>query len=211
MFTNRVEAGKLLADQLTYLKASLDTVVLGLPRGGVVVAHEIAKALELPLDVIVVRKLGVPGQPELAMGAVGEEDALVVNRDVLRAIHVPDAEFDDVEARERHEVEKRANLYRSARSRAPLKGKTVIIVDDGIATGSTARAACQVARAHGAGKIILAVPVAPQGWEERFENDADEMLSLMSPRDFMAVGEWYQDFRQVTDDEVVHLLNPAAT
>ncbi len=181
-------------------------VVLGLPRGGVPVALEVARALDAPLDVIVVRKLGVPIQPELAMGAIGEGGARVINDDIVRLAHVSSAEVAEVESRERIELDRRASRFRGYRPRRPLSGRTAIIVDDGIATGSTARAACQVARAQGATWIVLAVPVAPPDWADRLRTDADELVCVDTPRSFRAVGEFYADFSPTTDDEVVECL-----
>ena len=171
---------------------------------------EVAKALGVPLDVIVVRKLGVPVQPELAMGAIGEDGARFINDEVVRLAHVSPAELADVEARERIELDRRAARFRRARPRRPLDGRTAIVVDDGIATGSTAQAACQVARAHGAARIVLAVPVAPPDWTDRFRDDADELICIETPALFHAVGEFYADFSATTDQEVVDCLEAAA-
>jgi predicted phosphoribosyltransferase/dienelactone hydrolase len=179
-----------------------DVVVLGLPRGGVPVAAEVARSLGVPLDVIVVRKMGVPWQPELAMGAVGEQGVRVLNNDVVRQTRVTDRELAEISAREMRDVDSRAAKYRGSRTRVPLEGRTVVIVDDGIATGATARAACQVAREHGAAHIVLAVPVAPVGWERGFEGFADECVAVETPKNFMAVGAHYRDFDATSDDEV---------
>ena len=205
LFADRVDAGRQLGRRLEPLRGS-EVVVVGLPRGGVVVAAEVARALGAPLDVIVVRKLGVPYQPELAMGAVGENGVRIINLRVLQAARVTDAELAAVEARERAELERRARRFRGDRPRVPLAGRTVVVVDDGIATGSTAKAACQVARAHGAGHVVLAVPVAPGDAAATIGRDADEVVCLETPRDFYAIGQWYGDFTQVGDDEVVGLL-----
>jgi len=204
-FVNRVDAGRRLAERLQHFRGE-PVVVLGLPRGGVPVAFEVARALRAPLDVIVVRKLGVPYQPELAMGAIGEDGIRVLNTDVIDSTQVSERELAAVEARERVELERRARRFRSERPRQPLAGRTAIIVDDGIATGSTARAACQVARAHGATRVVLAVPVAPPGWTSRFAADADELIALETPEQFFGVGQFYEDFSQTTDDEVVSYL-----
>jgi len=204
-FVNRVDAGRRLAERLQYLSGET-LVVLGLPRGGVPVALEVASALDAPLDLILVRKLGVPRQPELAMGAIGEDGIRVLNDEVIGITQVSEQELAAVEARERTELERRARRFRGDRPRQPLEGRTAIIVDDGIATGSTARAACQVARAHGATRIVLAVPVAPPGWMTRFEAGADELIALETPEPFLAVGQFYEDFSQTTDDEVVCYL-----
>jgi len=208
-FLDRVDAGRRLAQRVEHLQGE-DVVVLGLPRGGVPVARQVADALHAPLDVIVVRKLGVPFQPELGMGAIGEDDALVVNEDIVRLAGVTDEELVAVEARERTELERRARRFRGSRPRTSLEGRTALIVDDGIATGSTARAACQVARAHGARRVVLAVPVAPRGWEARIGRDADELIAVATPESFGAVGQFYLDFSQTTDAEVVACLDPEA-
>ena len=182
---------------------TLGVVILGLPRGGVPVAFEVARALDAPLDVIVVRKLGVPFQPELAMGEGG---ARIVDREVVSATRVSEAEFAVVEERERVELGQRARRFRGKRPRISLEGRTVVVVDDGIATGSTARAACQVARAQGATRVILAVPVAPPSSVEWLSGDADEVISLDTPEPFFGVGQFYSDFSQIKDTEVVDLL-----
>jgi putative phosphoribosyl transferase len=211
-FTDRVQAGRRLAEHMRTMDlGGDDVVVLGLPRGGVPVAAEVAAALDAPLDVIVVRKLGVPFQPELAMGAIGEDGVRVVNNDIVRMANVTEREMAEVEAAERIELDRRARRFRGERPRLDVTGRTVLIVDDGIATGSTAKAACQVARAHGAGRVILAVPVAPPDVAARFAVDADAIEVLATPESFYAVGQFYDDFSQTTDDEVVHLLAEAAT
>jgi putative phosphoribosyl transferase len=208
-FADRADAGRQLAARLEHLRGE-PVVVLGLPRGGVPVALEVAQALGAPLDVIVVRKLGVPFQPELGMGAVGEEGVRVLNREVIRAARVPADEVAAVQAREQAQVEARATRYRVHRAREPLAGRVAVVVDDGIATGSTARAACQVARAHGAARVVLAVPVAPRGWQARIAGAADELVCVDTPRDFFAIGQFYADFSQTTDDEVIACLQRAA-
>jgi putative phosphoribosyl transferase len=207
-FVDRVDAGRRLATRLGHLGGE-PVVVLGLPRGGVPVAFEVARALDAPLDVIVVRKLGVPFQPELAMGAIGEDGVRVINDEVVRLAGVSEADLARVEARERLELERRAQRFRGDRARHRLEGRTAVIVDDGIATGSTARAACQVARAHGAARVVLAVPVAPPGWTERMAGDADELIALDTPDPFFAIGRFYEDFSQTSDDEVVACLERA--
>jgi uncharacterized protein (TIGR00369 family) len=207
-FRNRADAGRQLASRLLPLKGK-DVVVLGLPRGGVAVAAEVARALEAPLDVILVRKLGVPVQPELGMGAIGEGDARVINADVVRYARVSEADISAVEQRERAELERRIKRFRGDAPRVPLEGRTAILVDDGVATGSTARAACQVARAQGAARVVLAVPVAPPSVSATLADDADEVICLETPERFMAIGEWYEDFSQTSDEEVVSLLRAA--
>jgi putative phosphoribosyl transferase len=205
LFVDRADAGRRLAERLGHLQAD-DVVVVGLPRGGVPVAFEVAEALDAPLDVIVVRKLGVPAQPELAMGAIGEDGVRVVDRDIVHAARVRDHEMAAVEARERVELERRARRFRGDRPRVPLTACTVVVVDDGIATGSTAKAACQVARADGARRVVVATPVAPPGWTVRLEDTADELVAVATPARFHGVGQWYDDFTQTTDEEVVASL-----
>ena len=207
-FHDRSDAGRQLASRLLPLRGE-DVVVLGLPRGGVAVAAEVARALSAPLDVILVRKLGVPVQPELGMGAIGEGDARVINADVVRYAGVSEAEITAVERRERFELERRIKRFRGDTPREPLAGRIAVLVDDGIATGSTARAACQVARAQGAARVVLAVPVAPPSSEAALAGDADELVCLETPHRFLAIGEWYEDFSQTRDEEVVSLLRAA--
>ena len=190
--------------------ATPQPVVLGLPRGGVPVAAEVARVLGAPLDVLVVRKVGVPWQPEVAMGAVGEEGATVRNPDVVRVAAVDEETVRAGERRERAEVERRALLFRGGRPPVPLAGRTALIVDDGIATGATVRAACAIARARGAARVVVAVPVAAPDALAALragpDPDADAVVSLAAPDDFMAVGMHYLDFRQTSDEEVIRIL-----
>jgi len=209
LFRDRRDAGKRLAARLEHLRGT-DPVVLGLPRGGVPVAAEVARALGAPLDVIVVRKLGVPFQPELGMGAIGEGGVRVLNEQVIRLTGATADEIAGVEERERAEVTRRARLFRGDRPSVPLAGRTVIVVDDGIATGGTARAALQVARGHGAARIVLAVPVASPDAIQLLSADADEIICLETPQTLWAIGRWYEDFTQTRDDEVVGMLAQAA-
>ncbi|MFO7689347.1 MAG: phosphoribosyltransferase [Cryobacterium sp.] len=208
VFTDRVEAGRCLAEELEYLRGH-DIVVLGLPRGGVPVAFEVAAVLDAPLDVIVVRKLGVPFQPEWAMGAIGENGVRIVNAEVLAVTGVTPEQLDVVERRERDELTQRLTRFRSGRDPLSLSDKIAVIVDDGIATGATARVACQVARRLGAARVILAVPVAPADTVREI-TEADEVVCVSTPRIFEAVGLHYRDFTTTTDDEVVALLDAAA-
>lgn len=210
LFADRSDAGRQLAQQLLHLRGT-DVVVVGLPRGGVPIAYEVAQALEAPLDVIVVRKLGVPYQPELGMGAIGEDGVQVLNQRVLRSVSVSERQLQSVIKREQVEMERRAQRFRGTRAPLPLVGRTVVVVDDGIATGSTARAACQVARAHGAETVILAVPVAPRGWTVKPGDDADELVCVAQPAGFRAIGQFYHDFTQTSDAEVVACLEAAHT
>ncbi|WP_073947517.1 phosphoribosyltransferase family protein [Streptomyces kebangsaanensis] len=209
LFTDRVEAGRLLAARLEHLRGR-DVVVLGLPRGGLPVAAAVAEALGAPLDVCLVRKLGVPSHPELGMGAIGEDGVRVLGQDVLRQAHVQPEALARVEERERRELERRSARYRGERPPAAVVGRTVVIADDGVATGSTARAACRTVRARGAARIVLAVPVAPPDWTDRLAGEADELVCLATPADFFAVGQFYADFAQLDDEDVVTWLRRAA-
>ena len=209
VFADRDDAGRRLAARLGHLRGE-PVVVLGLPRGGVPVAYQVAQALAAPLDVIFVRKLGVPFQPELGMGAVGEDGVRVLNPEVVHASGVSGDELAAVQAREQAAVQARAARYRVRRPREPLHGQVAVVVDDGNATGSTARAACQIARAHGAARVVLAVPVAPPGWQARIGAVADELVCVDTPRGFFAIGEFYARFPQVSDDEVIACLERAA-
>ncbi|WP_040796562.1 phosphoribosyltransferase [Nocardia higoensis] len=209
MFADRSDAGRRLAAQLRPFRGR-DVVVLGLPRGGVPVAFEVARALEAPLDVIVVRKLGVPHQPELAFGAIGEDDVRVINSIVVERAGLTDEAMATVQRRQREELTRRVDRFRGIRPRISLAGRTAVIVDDGIATGATARAACQVARAHGAARVVLAVPVGARETLAALAKSADEVICLDTPEQFFAVGQWYENFEQTTDDEVADLLQRAA-
>jgi putative phosphoribosyl transferase len=208
VFADRADAGRQLGQRLQHLRGT-DVVVLGLPRGGVQVAAEVAAALDAPLDVIVVRKLGVPSMPELAMGAIGEGDVRIVLPETVRRAGVTPEAFDAVESRERAELQRRAERFRGDQPRVRLAGRTAVVVDDGIATGSTARAACQVARAQGAARVVLAVPVAPADWTRGLSDAADELIALSTPKHLQAIGLWYSDFSQSSDDEVVGWLRSA--
>jgi putative phosphoribosyl transferase len=209
-FVDRRDAGRRLGTVLGHLRGP-DVVVLGLPRGGVPVAFEVARALAAPVDVIVVRKLGVPFQPELAMGAIGEGGARIIDLDVMRQSGVTESALAAVERRERRELDRRVERYRGDRPAVSLSERTAVIVDDGIATGSTARAACQVARARGARRVVLAVPVAAPRSVAALSDVADEVVAFKRPASFFAIGEWYQDFSQTPDEEVVALLDAGRT
>ena len=208
-FRNRVEAGRRLSTRLEHLRGQ-DVVVLGLPRGGVPVAAVIAEALDAPLDICLVRKLGVPFQPELGMGAIAEDGLRVINQEMLRGTGVSEADLARVEERERQVLLERAARYRGETPRVSVAGRTALVVDDGVATGSTARAACRITRARGAARIVLAVPVAPRDFARRLGADADELVCLDTPWDFAAVGQFYADFTQVDDEEVTACLRRAA-
>ena len=204
-FSDRRDAGRRLAESLVALRAE-HPVVLGLLRGGVPVAFEVAQRLDAPLDVVVVRKFGVPYQPELALGAVGEEGVRVVNPLVVRESGVTAAQLEAAEREARAQVSVRAKAVRDVKPRIALSGRTVVIVDDGVATGSTALAACQVVRTEGAARVVLAVPVAPAETVAALREVADEVVCLDVPKPFYSVGQFYDDFTQVEDDAVIALL-----
>ncbi len=210
IFRDRHDAGQRLAAQLMDYANRPDVLVLALPRGGVPVAFEVAQALHAPLDIFLVRKLGVPGHEELAMGAIATGGVRVLNDEVLRYLHVPDEVIDAVASKEQRELERRERLYRDDRPAPRVRGRTVILVDDGLATGSTMRAAAAALRQQQPAKIIIAVPVsAPQTCDE-FRSEVDEIVCAVTPEPFHAVGLWYQDFSQTTDQEVRDLLERAA-
>jgi len=206
-FSNRTEAGRKLAKALAFYKEQ-HPVILALPRGGAPVAAEIATALEAPLDLVLVRKIGVPFQPELAMGAVidGQEPLVVRNEQVIRMAEINESEFDAIRDRELEEIERRRKLYLGSRPHPELKGQTVIIVDDGIATGATIRVALRAIRMRKPRKLILAVPVAPTQSLDELRTEADEIVCLEDYEDFGAIGLYYSDFRQISDAEVIELL-----
>ena len=207
-FIDRADAGRQLASRMGYLRGH-EVVVLGLPRGGVPVAFEVAKALHAPLDVLLVRKLGVPYHPELAFGAVGDGGVRVISDAVVRAARISDQEMAAVETRELAELRRRSERFRGDYQRIPLRGRIAVIVDDGIATGATAQAACQVARAEGASRVVLAVPIAGTETAQQFAPYADEVVCLETPAPYFAVGQGYRNFAQTSDDEVVALLGRA--
>ena len=200
-FKDRRDAGQQLAQRLVHLGKE-DPLVLGLPRGGVPVAAEIASALAAPLDVLVVRKLGCPWQPELGIGAVGEGNARVLNGQLISRLGLGEQQIEEVSEIERAEVERRVRRYRGDRQLPAIEGRTVIVVDDGLATGSTAKAAIEILREMGARRVILAVPVAPSETAHKMAEIADEVVVLQTPYGFIAIGQWYDDFTQVTDEEI---------
>ncbi len=208
LFNDRVDAGRRLAERLESLRGQ-DIVVLGLPRGGVPVAFEVAKALRAPLDVLVVRKLGVPFQPELAFGAIGEGGVRVINDSVVCEAGLRSHDMDAVENAQRAELQRRVERFRRGRDRISLAGRVAVIVDDGVATGATAKAGCQVARAQGASRVVLAVPISGRDIFARFSGYADEVVCLHTPEFFFAVGQGYGNFTQTSDDEVIALLDRA--
>ncbi len=207
-FRDRHDAGRRLAQVLDHLRGE-DPVVLALPRGGVPVAAEVADHLACPMDVLVVRKLGLPGQPELGVGAVGEGGTTVYNRDLLDQVGIEPADLADVTERETEEVHRRIERYRDGRPGVDVAGRTVIVVDDGVATGFTIRAAVRILRERGAGRIVVAVPVGPRSAVQELQELADEVVCLSSPTPFQAIGPHYDDFHQVADEEVVAGLQSA--
>jgi predicted phosphoribosyltransferase len=204
-FRDRTEAGRLLARKLAAYANRPDVVVLALPRGGVPVAYEVARALGAPLDVFMVRKLGVPGHEELAMGAIATGGLRVVNDQVVRALGIPDQVIETVAAKEQAELARRERLYRGDRSALDVRGRTVILVDDGLATGATMHAAVKALRGQAA-RVVVAVPIAPPETCEELSREVDDIICAVTPEPFYSVGLWYEDFSQTTDDEVRDLL-----
>ena len=209
-FRDRHEAGRHLATALRAYAGRPDVLVLALPRGGVPVGYEVALALDAPLDVMQVRKLGVPGHEELAMGAIASGGVRIVSQDVVELLQIPDRVIATVAAAEERELDRRERMYRQGRPFPDMRGRTVILVDDGLATGSTMRAAAAALRAEGAGRIVAAVPVAPQESCDALSDMVDEVVCAITPQPFRAVGEWYDDFTQIGDDEVRDLLSQSA-
>ena len=206
-FADRRAAGKELAERLQAYHGRNDVVVLALPRGGVPVAHEVAEALGAPLDLFLVRKLGTPGHRELAMGAIASGGVRVLNDDVVRWFDIPPAAIDAVARDEQRELERREAAYRNGRHALPLKNRLVILVDDGLATGSTMRAAVQAVRVHEPSAVVVAVPVGAAETCRELASVADEVTCVRTPEPFSAVGQWYRDFEQTTDEEVQQLLS----
>ena len=209
-FHDRTEAGRLLAGKLAAYANRADVIVLGLPRGGVPVAYEVARALNAPLDVFLVRKLGVPGHEEFAMGAIATGGVRVLNDQTVRALRISDQVIEAVAAKEQRELDRRARLYRGDRPPPDLRGKTVILVDDGLATGATMLAAVKALRQQQAGRIVVAVPIAPPETCEQLRVEVDDIICAVTPEPFYAVGCWYEDFSQSTDEEVRDLLARSA-
>ena len=207
-FKDRIEAGRLLGEALRVYANRTDVIVLGLPRGGVPVAAEVARVLGAPLDVCLVRKLGAPGQEELAMGAIASSGVRVLNADVIRSLGVSDRAIEAETAREGAELARRERLYRGGRPPLEVRGRTVILVDDGIATGATMLAAIRALRQMSPAAILVAVPVAPPSTLAELEREADQTICLLSEESLVAVGYWYEDFRQTTDREVQACLAP---
>ena len=212
MFRDRAEAGRALAGKLMGFAGRGDVVVLALPRGGVVVGYEVAQAVAAPLDVFMVRKLGTPGQPELAMGAIASGGVVVLNQDIVHALNISDEVIRGVVAREQEEIELRERVYRGGRPSLPLRRHAVILVDDGLATGSSMRAAVTAIRDRDPASIVVAAPVAAASTcdELRLESAVDHVVCLATPSRFQAVGQWYHEFPQVSDEEVRELLERSA-
>jgi len=210
LFHDRTDAGRVLAAAVSKYAGRTDVVVLGLPRGGVPVAYEVARALGAPLDVFLVRKLGLPGHEELAMGAIASGGIRLINDDVVQTYQVTDAEIEAVSAAEQRELERREQAYRDGRPLPELQDRTVILVDDGLATGATMRAAVLALRQESPARIVVAVPVAAEETCDEFQGIVDDIICAETPAPFYAVGLWYEDFAQTTDDEVHDLLTAAA-
>jgi putative phosphoribosyl transferase len=208
-FRDRFDAGRLLTGKLAFLAGQSDLLVLALPRGGVPVAYEIAQSLGAPLDIFTVRKLGVPGHEELAMGAIASGGVRVLNEDVVRTIDIPAETIDRVAQDEQRELQRRERAYRGERAPPQINGKTVILVDDGLATGATMRAAARALRQMRPSRLIIAVPVGAPDTCADLQAEVDEVVCLVTPEPFQAVGLWYQDFSQTTDREVAELLERA--
>ena len=207
-FRDRAHAGRVLAGRLAHLTGRDDVVVLGLPRGGIPVAHEVARALGAPLDVVLARKLGVPGQPELAMGAVAGGGVRVLNQAVIDAVGVAPAAIEEAVRREEAELARRDRAYRGDRPQPAVAGRVVVVVDDGLATGATMLAALAALRAQSPARLVSAVPVGAAETCRALAAHADEVVCVTVPRSFRAVGEWYDDFTQTTDDDIRALLAP---
>jgi len=205
-FRDRAHAGRFLAERLRQYANRRDVLVLALPRGGVPVAYEVAKALHVPMDIFLVRKLGVPGHEELAMGAVASGGVRVINEDVVRSLGIPGAAIDRVAEKELTELSRREQAYRGNRPEPEIRGRTAILVDDGLATGSTMRAAAQALAMKEPAKIVVAVPIASPDTCEALSHEVDEIVCAVTPEPFYAVGLWYDDFDQTTDDDVRALL-----
>jgi putative phosphoribosyl transferase len=209
LLKNRRAAGQALAEELQEYKKRDDVIVLALPRGGVPVAVEVAEALDAELDLMLVRKLGTPGQRELAMGAIASGGSRVMNEDVVRGFNISEDAISQVEKKERKELQRREQAYRGERPGPELANRCVILVDDGLATGATMRAAVEAVRQDDPVSLVVAVPVAPADTVEMLRKQVDEMVCLAEPEPFMAIGMWYMDFSQVSDDEVRHILEKA--
>lgn len=211
LFRDRFEAGRFLASKLSHLANRPNVVVLALPRGGVPVGFEVAMLLKVPLDVFVVRKLGIPGQEELAMGAIASGGVRVLNEDLIQSLGIPKEVIDAVAAEEEKELERREHAYREGRAPVVVQGRTVILVDDGLATGSSMRVAALALGRKKPARIVVAVPVAAPATCAEFESEVDQVICAATPEPFWAVGQWYRDFSQTSDEEVYELLRRAAS
>jgi len=209
-YPDRTAAGQTLAEQLGHYKGTRDLLVLGLPRGGVPVAYEVARVLDAPLDVFVVRKIGVPGHEELAMGALASGGIRVLNDDVVRQLAPTESLLEDLTYEEQQEVEQREQRYRGESTPPTISGRTIILIDDGLATGATMRAACAAVRQQQPVRLVVAVPVAAPQVCDDMQQEADEVVCALTPPTLGGIGGWYADFRQTTDDEVRQLLGQAA-
>jgi len=210
LFKDRRDAGKQLAQELSAYAGRSDVIVLALPRGGVPVAYEVARALNAPLDIFIVRKLGLPGHEELAIGAIASGGIRVLNHDIVQGLKIPQTMIDTVTRQELHELERRERAYRGDRPPPDIRGRTVILIDDGLATGASMRAAVAALRAQNPARIVVAVPTAAPETCAAFESEVDEVICAMTPEPFYGVGRWYEDFSQTTDEEVRALLEQAA-
>ncbi len=210
VFRDRIEAGMRLADKLMHYTGRRDAIVLALPRGGVVVGFTVARALGISLDVFIVRKIGFPGQPELAIGAVSETGVRVLDGEILRQYGIPVSYLEAEIPRQEEEIARRIDLYRNGKALPGLEGKTVLLVDDGVATGSTLKAAIETLQREKLNRLVVGIPVAPRDTRAELEGMVDELVCLFSPPDFIAVGAYYGDFSQTSDDDVVGLLEGAA-
>lgn len=208
-FRDRSEAGRLLAEKLKRFRGREDVIVLALPRGGVPVGYEVAMLLGVPMEVFVVRKLGLPGHEELAMGAIASGNTIFLNDDLIRSLQVPSEMIENVVQMEKLELERREGKFRDPNEPLHITDKHVILVDDGLATGATMHAAVNGVKTHHPAEVIVAVPVSARETFNKFKPDVDDIVSVMIPEDFSAVGQWYKDFTQTTDEEVAELLDRA--
>jgi putative phosphoribosyl transferase len=208
-FRDRIEGAQALADALADYAGRTDLLVLGLPRGGVPVAAEVAKRLGAPLDLVIVRKLGAPGQEELAVGAIASGGGQVLNEALVRLLHLSEAALESIADREREELRRREQAYRGERPAPGMKDRCLLLVDDGLATGATMRAAVQAVRQAGPSRVVVAIPVAPPDTVAVLRREADEVVCVAMPEPFMSVGQWYLDFSQVSDQQVVEILRQA--
>ncbi|AEH61699.1 phosphoribosyltransferase [Methanosalsum zhilinae DSM 4017] len=207
IFKNRVHAGQVLSEKLSEYGENKDVIILALPRGGVPVAFEVSRKIGVEMDLLLVRKLGVPGNEELAMGAIASGNIRVLNEDIIKSLHIPDKKIDQVTDSEKRELDRRNNIYRANRPIPDLRNRTVILIDDGLATGATMRAAAEAVRTKGPSQIIVAVPTCSPDAYNSLEDVADEIICAISPEPFFGVGRWYEDFRQVSDEEVCDIMD----